>query len=80
MKFLVDNFCVHVIEECLLNALPNIFTPDMILYMDGTKIEDIAAETEESKAERASSTKKLRILEETLSILHRLDRHKPESM
>ena len=40
-------------------------------------LDAIAAETEESKIERTSSTEKLKILEKTLEILNRLDRHRP---
>lgn len=79
MKFLVDDFCVHAIEECLLDKVPGIFTPEMVLDMEPGDIEKVAAESEESQAERASSSKKLHILEATLSILRRLDRHKPKS-
>jgi hypothetical protein len=79
MKFLVDDFGVHVIEECLLDEVPGIFTPEMVLDMEPEDIEKIAGETDESKAERASSTKKLHTLETTLNTLHRLDRHKPKS-
>jgi hypothetical protein len=43
-------------------------------------VEDIAAETEESKAERAACMKQLQELEETLSVLHRLDRYRPTGM
>jgi hypothetical protein len=78
LEFLVDDFGVHTVEECLLEGLPSIFSPELVLGLDETMVENIAAETEESKTERASSTKKLQILEATLKILHRLDRHRPQ--
>jgi len=68
---------VLCIEKCLLEKLPAIFSPEVVIRLDESVVQIIAAETEESKAERASSTKKLHILEATLKILHRLDRHKP---
>jgi hypothetical protein len=78
MKTLVDVFSVLSIEKCLLEKLPGIFCPEVVIGLDDSLLQSIAAETEESKAERASSTKKLQILEATLKALHRLDRHKPK--
>jgi hypothetical protein len=77
LKLVVDNFGILAAEECLLSKLPNIFTPAILIGLDNTTIEDIAAETEESKVERASSVKKLQILEKALDVLHRLNRHNP---
>jgi hypothetical protein len=48
--------------------------------LEDTVLQDIAAETEESKAERANTEKKLQVLEQTLSVLHRLDRHRPRGI
>ena len=60
----------------MLSQLSDIFTPDMVHEMNEDIIDAIAAETEESKVERKSSTEKLSILEKTLSILKKLDRHR----
>jgi hypothetical protein len=79
MKFVVDDFGIHTIEECLLKKLPDIFTPAIVIGLEDAVIENIAAESEESKVERASSMGKLEILEKALSVLHRLDRHSPRS-
>ena len=79
MKVLVDVFSVLTIEKCLLEKLPDIFCPQVVFGLEDSVLESIAAETEESKMERASSTKKLAVLEATLKILQRLDRHKPRS-
>lgn len=80
MKFVVDDFGIHTIEECLLKKLPDIFTPATVISLDDSVIENIAAESEESIVERASCMGKLEILERALSVLHRLDRHNPRTI
>lgn len=60
-----------------MQKLPGIFSPEATMALSDDSIEAIAAETDESKAERASSSKKLEILTKTLKVLHRLDRHNP---
>jgi hypothetical protein len=79
MKVLVDVFSVLSIEKCLLEKLSKIFYPEVVISLSDSVLESIAAETEDSKAERVSSTKKLEVLEATLKLLNRLDRHKPRS-
>jgi hypothetical protein len=79
LKFVVDDFGIHTIEECLLKKLSDIFTPAAVIGLEDVVIENIAAESEESKVERTSSMGKLEILEKALSVLHRLDRHSPRS-
>jgi hypothetical protein len=64
----------------LLEKLPGIFSPTVVSKLSDSVVEDIAAETEEAKAERAACMKKLQELEETLSVLHLLDRHRPTGM
>lgn len=76
MKTLVDNFSVLSIEKCLLQKLPEMFTPEIVIGLDDAQIEGIASESEESRAERSRATEKLQVLEETLNVLRSLDRHK----
>ena len=64
----------------MLEKLPEVFSPTVVSKLTDSVVEDIAGETEESKAERAASAKKLQMLEETLNVLHRLDRHRPTGM
>ena len=64
----------------MLEKLPEIFSPTVVSKLSDGVVEDIAAETDESKVERAAFMKKLQGLEETLSVLHRLDRHRPTGM
>jgi hypothetical protein len=80
LKYVTDDFAIHTIEECLMQMLEGIFTTTTVIELEESVIEDIAAETEESKRERASSTRKKEILEEALKVLHHLDRHRPNSM
>lgn len=77
LKFVIDDFAIHVIEECLLQKLPEIFTPSVVIALEDSIVESIAAESEDSKVERISCAGKLEILEKALSILRRLDRHNP---
>ena len=77
LKQHVDDVAIHAIEACLMQKLPDIFTPKTVLDMEDEVIDDIASETEDSKVERTSSSKKLEILEAALQALRRLDKHKP---
>ena len=76
-RSLVDNFCILSIEKCLLQKLAGLFCPEVVFSLDDAATEAIAAETEESKMERAASTRKMEILEASLKVLRSLDRHKP---
>ncbi len=78
LKQHIDDIAIAAIEECLMKKVADIFTPKTVLDMEDEVIDDIASETEESKLERASSTKKLEILEAALQALRRLDKHKPK--
>ena len=76
MKVLVDNFAVLGIENCLLNMLPEMFSPETVMGLDEGLAEDIATETEDSLNERARVTRKLDSLEAGLKILNRLGQYK----
>lgn len=75
-KTLVDIFSELAIEQCLLQQLPEMFTPEVVFALEPDEIESIAAESEESRVERSRTMEKLKILEGTLKVLHSLDRHK----
>ena len=62
-----------------MEKLPRILCPEVVIKLDDAVIQNIAAETDESQAERHSSSKKLEVLEAALETLHHLDRHKPKS-
>jgi hypothetical protein len=78
LKFFVDDFGIHAIEECLLKKLPGLFCPEVMLDLESPIIEKIAGETEDSLMERSSSDKKLEVLEAALDELHRLDQYHTE--
>ena len=71
---------MYVIETCLLDKLPGIFTPEMVLKLDNDTVSRIAGESSESMQERANLGKKLAALKDTQKDLHLLDRHKPSGM
>lgn len=72
----IDNFAVLGIEHCILNKLADTFSPDTVMGLDDALTTKIAAETTDSSIERARATTKLKILEDGLRTLNRLDPHK----
>lgn len=73
---LVDNVAALGIEQCLLSELAEIFSPTVVLGIPEKQLQEIAAETEDSLAERKRLQKKLGALEAGLKTLKRLNRHK----
>jgi hypothetical protein len=67
---------VLAVEKCLLERLPGILSPKTIFDLDESTITRIAAETEESRLERARANEKLKILGSTLVVLRSLHKHK----
>ena len=63
---------MYAVEACLLNGLPDIFTPELVIGLMDDEITTIAGETRESAAEREQQEKKLKILEKTMITLRRL--------
>ena len=61
-----------------MQRLPAVFTPEVAMSLSDEVIKGIAAETEETKAERSSCEKKLEILQKTMTVLRRLERHNPK--
>lgn len=72
----MDIFSELAIEQCLLQKMPEMFTPEVVFALEPEEIESIAAESEESRIERSRATEKLEVLDRTLKVLHSLDRHK----
>lgn len=75
LKKVVDDISVLAVEECLIQQLPTLFMPEAVFNMDDDIIRGIAAESEESAAERERSTVRLRVLEMGLRDLSRLNNH-----
>ena len=75
MKVFVDNFAVLGVENSLLNVLTETFSSDVVMSLDEDLAKDIAAETEDSRNERARVTRKLESLEKGLKTLNRLGQY-----
>ena len=78
MKVVVDNFSVLAVEGCIISKLTDILSPEIIVGLDDALINAIAAETEDSRAERQRTTEKLQTLEEGRLILDRYNRYKQQ--
>lgn len=76
MKVAVDNFAVLGIEFSLLDRLGDILSTDVVTSLDDTSVQEIAAEMEDSRIERAQALTKLQSLESGLHDLRRFGRHK----
>ncbi|KAL9099779.1 MAG: hypothetical protein Q9163_004766 [Psora crenata] len=76
LKVIVDNFSVLGIEQCLLKGLSETFSPDAVMQFDDSLVKKIAAETEESQAERTRANTKLECLEAGLHALNRFNQSK----
>ncbi len=64
------------IEQCLLQQLPSLFTPDKVYCYTDTKVHELAAENGGDVAERTRVLGKLKVLEGGLRDLRRLDKHR----
>ena len=76
MKTFVDNFAVLGVEFCLLEGLTDAFTAGTVMRLEDDLVRTIAAENQESMAERTRTKEKLRVLEEGLHTLNRYRRYK----
>jgi hypothetical protein len=76
MKVAVDNIAVLGIEFCLLEKLSDMLSPDVVMNLDDTIVQEIAGEEEDSQKERVRALAKLQSLEAGLQTLRRLGRHK----
>lgn len=71
LKSFVDNVPVLVIEACLLKNLGAVFSPVVIMQMDGDLIRKIAAESQENQELRDVLTRKEAVLNSGLEICQR---------
>lgn len=77
MKQVIDSVSSLGFEKHLMKKLPQILTAQTVNDLDDTTVHAIAGETEESRVERAQAAEKLKVLEDTLGVLRRLERHRP---
>ena len=78
MKVVVDNVAVLGIEFSLLEWLSGLLSSDVVMNLDDSVMQEIAAEKEDSRTERARALAKLQSLKAGLDTLRRLGRHKVE--
>ncbi|KAK5044839.1 hypothetical protein LTR84_010377 [Exophiala bonariae] len=72
LKSVIDTFGMYAVEACLMAKIGDIFTPMQVSMLDDAAINRIAAESDESIAEREDLTKKLKVLEQTMKTMERL--------
>jgi hypothetical protein len=66
---------VLAVEACLVESLPTIFCPETVLDIEDDIVAALAAENEDSLAERAQSSEKLKVLENGLRELKSIKQH-----
>ncbi|KAJ4345899.1 uncharacterized protein N0V89_012035 [Didymosphaeria variabile] len=66
LKKVIDDFSVLAVEVCFIEKLPNLFCPEDVFNLTEETISTLAAEDEESAAERARCSEKLQVLENGL--------------
>lgn len=67
MKTLIEDFSVLAVEKCLLQQLPDLFSPRALIMFEDSLTAKVAGEADESKIERTETIQKLRILQTSLS-------------
>ncbi|ROT41718.1 interferon-induced GTP-binding protein Mx [Sodiomyces alkalinus F11] len=76
LKKFVDNVSVLAIEQCLMQKLPDLFSPAVVLDLSDEDISHMAAESEEASAERARYIEKRDVLQAALPSLARLTKRR----
>jgi hypothetical protein len=74
IKTLIDDFSVLAQERCLMQELPNVFPPKVVVGLEDATIAEIAAETDESKQDRLNTEEKLKVLQTGLETIKKLQR------
>lgn len=72
MKNVVDAFGTYALEGCLLEKLPTLFSPDVVMELDEETVRLVAAESVDVMEERENAERKLAILELSLKTLKRM--------
>lgn len=76
MKKFIDDISVLAVENCLVQKLPSLFTPQRVYDLIDDDISRLATESEQTRSERARYTEEVSALETALSDLRRLDKHR----
>ncbi|KAK8138488.1 hypothetical protein PG984_001868 [Apiospora sp. TS-2023a] len=77
LKRVVDDVAHLAVENCLISKLPGLFTPDSVAELTGEEIRQLAAESQDTMAEREALESKFDVLSKGLTGLKRLTRHHP---
>ncbi|KAK8049691.1 hypothetical protein PG994_011421 [Apiospora phragmitis] len=77
LKRVVDDVAHLAVENCLTSKLPELFTPESVAELSDEDIKQLAAESEDTVAEREALLSKLDVLSKGLGGLKRLTRHHP---
>jgi len=77
LKKFVDDFSVLGIEQCLIQRMHSLFSPEVVQGMTAKEIASIAAESPAVDAERRQCAERLAVLEAGLRDLKILDKHRP---
>ena len=63
IKTLIDDLSVLAQERCLLQQLPDMFSPKFVVGLGDATMEKVAAETDDSKQDRLKTEEKLKVLQ-----------------
>ena len=74
IKTLIDDFSVLAQERCLMQELPKVFPPKVVVGLEDATIAEIAAETDESKQDRSNTEEKLKTLQTGLETIKKMQR------
>ena len=73
LKKFIDDVSVLAVEQCLVRRLPLVLSSDLICDLSDDDVQRLAVESPDIAPERMRMTEKLRILQEGLTQLTRLD-------
>jgi hypothetical protein len=77
LQTFTDNVTNLAVESCLVQDLPNIFTPRQVSTMDISMLEKLAAESQDVRSSRSRLEEDIRLLKEGLE---RCRPYKPRAM
>lgn len=76
LKKFIDDVSVLAIEQCLVQKLPDLFSPSVVLNLSDEDIHHLAAESPEAGAERVRYSEKRDVLQAALRSLNRLHKRR----
>ncbi|KUI69921.1 Interferon-induced GTP-binding protein Mx1 [Cytospora mali] len=69
LKKFVDDVSVNAVETCLIQQLPDVFSPEVVWDLEDDQIDDLGVEDDNTMKNRADLLEKLRVLEDGLKEL-----------